>query len=272
MRGPAVASLAAIALVTPDADRLAAFYETALGFARIADRRIEAGDCGEETILSLGSQTLELLQFHRPGRPYPAGVDGNDLRFQHLAIVVADMAAAFGRLQGAAGWSTISDNGPVSLPASSGGVTAFKFRDPDGHPLELLAFPSGGAPEVWRRAGGLLLGIDHSAISVADTARSIAFYQDLGLTMSARSHNFGDEQARLDGLAGAEADVVTLSPAAAAPHIELLGYRTPRPRMPEAVGPRDVAATRLIFSGDPPVDLSDPDGHRLIVRPRRPGP
>lgn len=35
------------------------------------------------------------------------------------------------------------------LPESSGGVTAFKFRDPDGHPLELLAFPDGKVPSRW---------------------------------------------------------------------------------------------------------------------------
>ena len=35
-------------------------------------------------------------------------------------------------------FTTISRNGPEALP---GGVVAFKFRGPDGHPLELIQFP-----------------------------------------------------------------------------------------------------------------------------------
>ena len=103
----------------------------------------------------------------------------SDLCFQHFAIVVADMALAYRRLCSVSGWTAISIDGPQRLPPSSGGVSAFKFRDPDGHPLELLAFPDGRWPAQWRARsnGDLALGIDHSAISVSDSARSIAFYQ-----------------------------------------------------------------------------------------------
>jgi hypothetical protein len=53
-------------------------------------------------------------------------------------------------------------------------VTAFKFRDHDGHPLELLAFPEGRVPGPGRTANGTgpFLGVDHTAIAVRDTARS----------------------------------------------------------------------------------------------------
>ena len=40
----------------------------------------------------------------------------------------------------------ISPDGRVRLPDNSGGVTAYKFRDHDGHPLELLEFPQGRIP------------------------------------------------------------------------------------------------------------------------------
>ena len=46
----------------------------------------------------------------------------------------------------------------------------------------------------------MFLGIDHSAIAVSDSARSIAFYEALGLRVAARALNSGHEQARLDGV------------------------------------------------------------------------
>ena len=50
------------------------------------------------------------------------------------------------------GWTPISTSGPQLLPAASGGVSAFKFRDPEGHPLELIAFPPGAVPPQWQTA------------------------------------------------------------------------------------------------------------------------
>jgi catechol 2,3-dioxygenase-like lactoylglutathione lyase family enzyme len=121
---------------------------------------------------------------------------------------------------------------PVVLPAESGGVTALKFRDPDGHPLELLSFAEHAAPRHWRdvatRAGGALtLGIDHSAFVVADAARWIDFGTTvLGLSMQSRQTNRGIAQARLDDRDDAVVDVVAMKAAAphATPHLELLGY------------------------------------------------
>ena len=109
---------------------------------------------------------------------------------QHLALVVDDMHSAYGRLRGI---TRISQEGPQLLPSSSGGVQAFKFGGPDGHSLELLQFPDGKTPGVWRdrrRLNGQIgLGIDHLAISVADAAASAAFYQALGLGAGERALN-----------------------------------------------------------------------------------
>ena len=54
---------------------------------------------------------------------------------------------------------------------SAGGIRAFYFRDPDRHVLEVIWFPAGkGAPRWQRHAPtALFLGIDHTAIVVADT-------------------------------------------------------------------------------------------------------
>ena len=108
--------------------------------------------------------------------------------------------------------------------ASSGGVTAFKFRDPEGHPLEMLAFEPGARPAHWAfSSANLCLGIDHSAISVADTGRSVAFYSRLGLARTASSLNIGREQEELDNLLGAVVEVTALAPPTqAVPHVELL--------------------------------------------------
>ena len=120
----------------------------------------------------------------RPAGPIHACSSPDDTAFQHFAIVVSDMDLALAQLRGAPGWTPISIGGPQRLPQRSGGVTAFKFQDPDGHPLELLAFPEHAVPPHWteRSAYGIFLGIDHSAISVRDTAISTAFYQSLGFS------------------------------------------------------------------------------------------
>ena len=60
--------------------------------------------------------------------------------FQHMAIVVNDMTDAYQLVMANPRFRPVSRDGPVRLPDNSGGVTAFKFRDHDGHPLELLAF------------------------------------------------------------------------------------------------------------------------------------
>ena len=262
-----VERLAAFSLTTAEPAALVAFYQQAFG-CRVETMVASRRDVPHRIALTLGAQRIELLEFDRPGEPYPRASAACDLNFQHCAIVVRDMARAFERLCTTSGWSAISSHGPQRLPASSGGVTAFKFRDPEGHPLELLAFPREHEPDYWRAAGGeLCLGIDHSAISVADSARSSAFYRSLGFEVAARSLNQGAEQARLDGLVDARVEVIALTAMQTTPHLELLCYQRPRPAARE-LGPHDVAATRLVLqtreSRAHPELRRDPDGHYLL--------
>jgi catechol 2,3-dioxygenase-like lactoylglutathione lyase family enzyme len=260
-----------IRLVSADPETLARYFTAALGFSRVTSTRplVDQRTTSGETIVSLrlGAQAVDLVGFDRPGRPYPDDVPGWSPLFQHIAIVVSDMAAAHARLAACPGWRPISTAGPVRLPAASGGVTAFKFRDPEGHPLEFLAFPAGGVPEAWRRAGpDPCLGIDHSAVSVTDTAASLAFYAGLGFTVASRSTNVGPEQARLDGVPDPHVAVTGLSPPGApTPHVEILDYAGEFPRGGHVCGDRDIAATVLVFAGaaGEPRLLRDPDGHRL---------
>jgi catechol 2,3-dioxygenase-like lactoylglutathione lyase family enzyme len=264
MRLPRAERLARIVLNAADPVRLADFYAAAFGFAR-SERE------GDETLvpLALGPSRIDLRL--TTGRPYPVDVAGWSPLFQHCAIVVRDMDAAMRRLDAVQGWAPISTDGPVRLPANTGGVTAFKFRDPEGHPLELLAFPSESLPERWRivTAAGPCLGVDHSAISVTNTARSIAFYERLGLAVSGSSHNVGHEQDRLDAIADASVDVTALQPPTPGPpHVELLAYRGAFDRDTDPMDIHDVAASQLVFAtSDAPVVLRDPDGHILRFEP-----
>ena len=276
VRPIAIERLACLGLTTPDAAGLSGFYQRALGFRPLPTKPLVAPEgAAARVTLALGEEIVELTQFERPGRPYPEPATSRDRCFQHFAVVVSDMEMAYRRLRSVTGCTAISVGGPQRLPLSSGGVTAFKFRDPDGHPLELLAFPRGNAPARWKGAAGgdLCLGIDHSAISVADSARSIAFYQALGLQVTGGSLNCGSEQERLDAIPDARVEVTALAPRRATPHVELLCYLPATPQAAITLNDNDVAATRLIFAADlaasaDPIGrkaMIDPDGHHLVL-------
>ena len=258
-------------LTTMDLPRLSRFYEDVLGFTAAGEQAIDASEMallrlqggGRRLTLRMGEQTVAIDQFERPGRAYPS-IDSNaaSLWFQHLALVVPDIAAAYARLRDMA---PISEGGPQHLPPASGGASAYKFRDPDGHPLELLQFPPNGAPASWRQRtpepGQIALGLDHSAISVAQVQASVEFYNSLGLATGKRTLNHGPAQQHLDDLRDVEVAVVPMQPDGGVPHLELLGYQVPRGKPGETLRANDVAATRIVWSGHHAELLSDPDGH-----------
>lgn len=273
-----VERLARIALNSADPGTLAAFFIDALGFSHVT------GNGRRSQTLALGPTRLDIMQAR--GRSYPAEVPGWSPLFQHCALVTTDVTRAMARLDMIPGWTAISTNGPEHLPESSGGVTAFKFRDPEGHPLELISFPDVPAARPLESVG-LFLRIDHSAISVADAQRSIGFYTNLGLNLGARTWNAGPEQARLDAVPGARLEVAALNlPSGWKPHVELLCYGGAYNRHIALPRPDDIAATRLVFAveGDdalvaianrysdrlvpqdaPSVLLRDLDGHLLEI-------
>ena len=242
------------------------------------------GARAERLTMTLGTQDVSFLRFDPPGRPYPQGSTATDLWFQHIAIVVSDMAEGHARAM-AAGARAITRDGPQTLPANTGGVTAFKFRDPDGHPLELLFFPEGTGAVEWHARDGAspFLGIDHTALAVGDAARAQAFFEALGLAPGDASHNRGAEQGRLDDVAVDRCRVVPMLPPARPPHVELLGYEVGARRpMPEDTRADDVWATRIwievaSLSGDVLAGAAslpgggraalvhDPDGHLVVL-------
>jgi catechol 2,3-dioxygenase-like lactoylglutathione lyase family enzyme len=203
---------------------------------------------GRRSLLRLGRELIELLEFtDSAGRPYPPGSTSTDLWFQHMAIVVTDMKDAYQQVMANRRFRPISRRGPVRLPDNSGGVTAFKFRDHDGHPLELLAFPEERVPGQWRAANGAspFLGVDHTAIAVSDSARSAAFFRSVfGFAAGGRTENRGPEQAQLDDVDGVHVSVSRLGRDLPAPRLELLHYHvgTRRP-IPPGTASNDIAAT-----------------------------
>jgi catechol 2,3-dioxygenase-like lactoylglutathione lyase family enzyme len=201
-------------------------------------------------LLRLGDEEIELVSFDPKGRDYPVPRTAADPWFQHFAIVVADMDEAYAALRRGSDFTAISRDGPERLPPNTGSVTAYKFRDPDGHPLELTAFPPGVGADKWHhpRGASVFLGIDHSAIGVANSGESLPLYRDvLGMSVPFRSTNRGPEQERLDGLAAERVEITILQPADPdSPHLELLEYPSAvRTRAPIKLHANDIAATRL---------------------------
>lgn len=264
---PAVVAVDAPGFTVADLDAEVAFFTQVLDF-RLESGAEAAGD-GIESLsgvfgsrvrtarLSLGDEALELTEFLAPrGRPVPADSRSNDRWFQHVAIVVRDMDAAYARLR--AHDVTHASPGPQRLPdwnPNAGGIRAFYFKDPEGHVLEVLSFPEGkGDPKWHRKTQALFLGIDHTAIVVEDTDASVAFYRDaLGLEVAGGSENHGIEQERLNNVFGARLRITTLR-AAKGPGIELLEYLSPSTGRP---APADLAAndlahwqTRLVLAPD----------------------
>jgi len=167
-----VRRIAGFGVTSPDAARLTKFYETALGARYLSSERLSGARVARQMgvlggalrhSLLLGDQPLDILEFDTPGSPYPHPISPYDTTFQHLAIVVRDMGLAMSHLQRTPGWTAISTRGPQRLPQRSGGVSAFKFQDPDGHPLELLEFSANAVPQHWQEwtKQGIFLGIDH---------------------------------------------------------------------------------------------------------------
>jgi catechol 2,3-dioxygenase-like lactoylglutathione lyase family enzyme len=252
LTGPAAASqppasvsaVGCIELTVSDLDRSVEWYRRLLDARTSGAEREEVGEALEERTgvfaahtrsqaLAVGAECLELTEFlAQKGRPAPPDARSNDRWFQHVAVVVSDMDAAYARLRAA--HVEHASSSPQRLPdwnPGAGGIRAFYFKDPDRHVLELIWFPPGKGDPRWQEGGAgrpLVLGIDHTAIAVEDTDRSLRFYRDaLGLREAGRSENWGPEQARLNGLAGAHLRITQVR-APKGPGIEFLEYLAPR--------------------------------------------
>jgi catechol 2,3-dioxygenase-like lactoylglutathione lyase family enzyme len=270
---PLVAGVDGVSVPVSDLGSILPFYVDVLGFVVVEDR-IEEGEVADRRIglrsarrrvvaLALGSESLALVDFLDPevdaaGRPIPLDARSNDESFQHVAIIVSDLAAAHAHLV-EHGVVAVS-RGPQRLPdwnPSAGGIEAFYFRDPDHHVLEILSFPPGKGDPRWQAESPLFLGIDHTAIVARDTERSLGFWQDrLGLRVAGASENHGPEQEALNDVLGARLRITALR-AAEGPGVELLEYLSPadgRP-MPSDTRPNDLWRWTIDLTASPGADL-----------------
>lgn len=233
-----------VGITVGDMDRAVDWYSRVLTFQKVSDTEV-AGDAYEHLYgvfglrlrivrMRLGEEFVELMQFLAPrGRPNPVDSRSNDRWFQHVAIIVSDMDRAYARLREHK--VEHASSGPQVLPAwnrNAGGIAAFYFRDPDGNTLEVLSFPPDKGARKWQAKDRLFLGIDHTAIVVADTDASLRFYRDtLGLEVAGAAENYGTEQEHLNNVFGARLRITALK-AARGPGVELLEYLAPRTGRP----------------------------------------
>ncbi|MEH2252427.1 VOC family protein [Nostoc sp.] len=236
-----VQRIRAIGLTVTNCDRSLDFYTQALSFELVSDISVEGQDYSDLqdvtrakiriVTLRLGDELIELMEYlNIKGKSIPSDSQSNDLWFQHLAIVVSDLDRAYAQVRSFP-IQPISI-APQTIPPdneASAGVRAFKFKDPDGHDLELIWFPPDKGKDKWHQNSNcLFLGIDHSAIAISNTEQSLKFYRDLlGMQVDSRSLNSGETQARMDDLPGAKVQITGLRPSEDGVGIELLDYITP---------------------------------------------
>lgn len=304
-----------VVMTVTDLDRSVEFYTHVLTF----EKQVEVGRSGPEigelygvpnahiraAELKLGDESIELLQFiGAAGAPIPSDARSNDLSFQHVAIIVRDMDKAYAVLR--QNQVQYISPYPQRLPdwnPNAAGIKAFYFRDPDGHPLEILQFPAGKGDPKWRNTDGrLFLGIDHTAIVVSNTDASLEFYRNLlGLYVAGESYNYGFEQEHLNNVFGAHLRVTSLrGPSGIG--VEFLEYITPRDGrpVPESSSATDIShhetvllvdsiagvnsalsgsknypvsvkqipSSELLFHASQAELIRDPDGHQLLLLQR----
>ena len=245
-----------VGFTVSDLGPVLAFYTQVLPFEIINDIEVLSEPCEKLTgvfgarmrvvTLGLGQEQIQLTQFTAPpgGRPIPPDSRSNDLWFQHLAIVVSDLDTAYTTLReyNVQHVSAAPQTLPDYLTAAAG-VRAFYYRDPDGHNLEFIWFPEGKGAPRWQSKNRLFLGIDHTAIGIAHTERSLSFYRDiLGFTIASVSENYGTEQEHLNMVFGAHLLITGLQAPEGGMGIEFLDYLSPlggRP-MPVDTRPNDL--------------------------------
>lgn len=271
----AVHEVGAIGLTVGDLDRALRFYTQVLPFEKVSEIKAPSGAADDllglagtqlrSAELRLGDERITLTEhLTNKGRPIPSDSRSFDHWFQHIAIVVSDMDRAYAQLRRHKVKHV--STAPQTLPEwnkDAGGIKAFYFRDPEDHVLEIIWFPPGKGDPKWqqraagilpaeskdesaggKRGGALFLGIDHTAIVVSDTDKSLGFYTNvLGLRVVGGAENYGTEQEHLNQVFGARLRITALR-AERGPGIEFLEYITPPGGRPL---PADATANDLVF-------------------------
>jgi catechol 2,3-dioxygenase-like lactoylglutathione lyase family enzyme len=304
-----------VVMTVANMDRSVEFYTRVLMFEKQVDVQRSGRGIDElygvhhahvrAVVLKLGDGTIELLQFiGTVGTPIPIDARSNDLSFQHVAIIVSDMDRAYTVLR----QNNVEHISPYPqrLPdwnPNAAGIKAFYFRDPDGHPLEILQFPPEKGDPKWHVSNArLFLGLDHTAIAVSKTDTSVEFYRNLlGLRVAGESDNYGFEQEHLNNVFGAHLRITSLRGLSGI-GVELLEYITPRDGHPAPANSsatdisnhetvllvdniagvnaalpdaknhpilmNQISGPELLFHASQAELIRDPDGHQLLLLQR----
>jgi catechol 2,3-dioxygenase-like lactoylglutathione lyase family enzyme len=243
-------------MTVSDMDQSVEFYSKVLSFQKISDVEVTGEDYEKlqgvfglrmrVVKMKLGDESIDLTEYLAPrGRVYPEDSRSNDRWFQHIAIITSNMEKAYEWLR--QNKVEHASTGPQRLPdwnKNAAGIKAFYFRDPDRHYVEILQFPPGKGNQKWQKTDRLFLGIDHTAIVVANTQASLKFYRDtLGLHVAGASENYGTEQEHLNNVAGARLIITSLRAAGGGPGIEFLEYLAPHDGRP---APETIRANDLV--------------------------
>jgi|SRR5262249_12194253 len=280
--GPLVRAVESVGMTVADVDRSIDFYSRVLLFQKTSDVEL-AGNNYEHlegvfglrmrvVSMRLGDESIELTEYLTPkGKPVALDSHSNDRWFQHIAIITGDMDRAYAWLRQNRVQHVSS--APQTLPTyikAAADIRAFYFEDPDHHPLEILEFPSDKGDPKWHQSNGkLFLGIDHTAIAVANTSVSLGFYRDvLGFRAVGESENYGPEQEHLNNVFGARLRITSLRSMEGL-SIELLEYLTPADgrSMPSDERANDLVhhQTRLVTDDIEAVLKALQDKHYLMV-------
>lgn len=241
--GQSAIAVSQVNITVSDLDKLVPFYTQVLPFKLVGTYELKGEEAQQlfgmhdpglvvkVARMQLENEIVELMEFKtmEKGNIIPPDSRSNDLWFQHIAIVVSDMQKAYEFLKASKVQfvSSAPQKLPDYLPAAAG-ISAFYFRDPDGHNLEIIHFPEGkGNPKWPQPTDKLFLGIDHTAIGISDTDQAIAFYQNLlGLKVAGNSENYGPEQEHLNMVFGAHLQITGLT-AQYGFGLEFLDYLSP---------------------------------------------
>ena len=228
-----------VGMTVADLEQSIEFYSEVLSFQKIKDVEVWGEDWEKlqgvfglrmrVVQMQLGEEVIALMEYLTPqGRPIPVDSRSNDRWFQHIAIVVKDMEKAYQHLSQYKVKHTSTS--PQQLPEWNkklGGVKAFYFKDPDGHNLELIAFPPDKADDKWlKQTDKLFLGIDHSAVGVKNASANFALYRDrLNLELMLQAENYGTEFEHITCVFGSRVQVNSMRSAGIG--FELLEYIAP---------------------------------------------
>jgi glyoxylase I family protein len=131
-----------VCIAVSDAEASLRFYRDVLGFDVFFDVELEgppmevvtgeAGACGRMIGGVLGGTVVELLEFkHRSFARRPETALG----YTNISLSVGDVDAALAAI-------TAAGVQPEQQPVDIGGVRMFFVRDPDGTPIEFVAYPN----------------------------------------------------------------------------------------------------------------------------------